>query len=64
MTSATGTLRVLNNRHCVSDVFFGAGLGILVDNLTVYFDPRGKDQVDPNIKMSMAGNGLAFEWRF
>lgn len=33
MATATGVLRVLNNRHWVSDVFSGAGIGILSTEL-------------------------------
>ena len=36
---ATGTLRVLNNRHWVPDVLLGAGIGILVTNLVYHFEP-------------------------
>lgn len=35
----TGTLRIVNNRHWISDVLVGAGIGILVTNLVYYFEP-------------------------
>jgi hypothetical protein len=35
----TGTLRMINNRHWLSDVLVGAGIGILVTNLVYYFEP-------------------------
>jgi PAP2 superfamily len=35
----TGSLRVMNNRHWVSDVLAGAGIGILVANLVYYIEP-------------------------
>ncbi len=37
-TTAAG-LRVANNRHWVSDVLAGAGIGILVANLIYHFEP-------------------------
>lgn len=37
--SATGTLRVLNNSHWVSDVLVGAGIGIIVTDLVYRFEP-------------------------
>ena len=38
-STTTATFRVLNNRHWVSDVLVGAGIGILVTNLVYYFEP-------------------------
>lgn len=38
-STATATFRVLNNRHWVSDVLVGAGIGMLVTNLVYYFEP-------------------------
>lgn len=35
----TGTYRVLNNKHWVSDVLVAAGIGILVTDLVYYFEP-------------------------
>ncbi|MCT4582808.1 MAG: phosphatase PAP2 family protein [Flavobacteriales bacterium] len=37
--SATGGLRVLNNRHWVSDVLVGAGIAILTTHLVYHFEP-------------------------
>lgn len=37
--TATGALRVLNNKHWVSDVLVGAGIGILVTDLVYRFEP-------------------------
>jgi hypothetical protein len=37
--TTTATFRVLNNKHWVSDVLMGAGIGILVTNLVYYFEP-------------------------
>ena len=37
--TTTGVYRMLNNKHWLSDVFFGAGLGILVVELVYHFEP-------------------------
>ncbi len=37
--TTTGVFRVLNNKHWVSDVLVGAGLGMLVTELIYYFEP-------------------------
>ncbi len=34
----TGALRVMNNKHWISDVFVGAALGIMVTKLVYHFD--------------------------
>ena len=39
ITSVVGALRVVNNKHWVSDVLVGAGLGILVTKLVYHFEP-------------------------
>ena len=36
---SAGSLRVMNNRHWVSDVLAGAGIGILVGNLIYHIEP-------------------------
>jgi membrane-associated phospholipid phosphatase len=38
-STTAGGLRVVNNRHWVSDVLAGAGIGILVGNLIYYIEP-------------------------
>jgi len=38
-STATAVLRVTNNKHWVSDVLVGAGIGILVTNLVYYIEP-------------------------
>jgi membrane-associated phospholipid phosphatase len=38
-STATGILRITNNRHWISDVLAGAGIGILVTNLVYYWEP-------------------------
>lgn len=37
--TATGTLRVLNDRHWVADVLVGAGIGMLITHLVYTFEP-------------------------
>ncbi len=37
--ASTGTFRVLNNRHWISDVLAGAGVGILVANVIYHVEP-------------------------
>ncbi len=37
--SAAGILRMTNNRHWISDVLAGAGIGMLVTRLVYYFEP-------------------------
>ncbi len=39
LTSTVGSLRVINNKHWLSDVLAGAGLGILVTKLVYHFEP-------------------------
>ena len=36
-STTTGIFRMINNKHWLSDVLVGAGLGILVTNLVYYF---------------------------
>jgi membrane-associated phospholipid phosphatase len=40
--TAVGAFRVLNNRHWTTDVFFGAGIGILSTNLAYLLDDHRK----------------------
>jgi len=60
-STATGILRVTNNKHWVSDVLAGAGIGILVTNLVYYFEPlknwdpfnlNGKAVIVPDIDIN------------
>jgi len=39
---ATGVFRMLNNRHYLSDVLVGAGIGIFVTQLVYHFEPFKK----------------------
>ena len=38
-STATGILRITNNRHWISDVLAGAGIGILVADMVYYWKP-------------------------
>ncbi len=38
-STATGMLRVVNNRHWISDVLVGAGIGMLTTKITWYLNP-------------------------
>ena len=37
--ATTGAFRMINNKHWLSDVLVGAGIGIVVTNLVYYFEP-------------------------
>lgn len=37
--ATTGTFRMLNNKHWLSDVLVAAGIGIIVTDLVYYFEP-------------------------
>ncbi|HEC41542.1 MAG TPA: phosphatase PAP2 family protein [Bacteroides sp.] len=43
VATATGVLRMLNNKHWMSDVFFGAGLGILSTKVVYLVYPHMKN---------------------
>ncbi len=38
-STATGLLRITNNRHWVPDVLVGAGMAMIITNLVYYFEP-------------------------
>jgi len=38
-STTTGAFRMINNKHWLSDVLVGAGIGIAVTNLVYYFEP-------------------------
>ncbi|HET8858520.1 phosphatase PAP2 family protein [Marivirga sp.] len=38
-STTTGAFRMINNRHWISDVLVGAGIGILVTELVYYLEP-------------------------
>ena len=71
LSTTTGVFRMINNRHWLSDVMVGAGIGILVTNLVYYFEPfknfnpfkKTKNIVlIPNIDYN--SYGLYFSYRF
>lgn len=45
MATATGVLRMFNNKHWMADVFVGAGIGILVTEATYFVYPWIQDKV-------------------
>jgi membrane-associated phospholipid phosphatase len=49
VATATGVLRMLNNKHWMSDVLVGAGVGIFFTELTYYVYPIIKDFVSNRI---------------
>jgi len=60
-SSATGILRITNNRHWISDVLAGAGIGILVAHMVYYWEPlknwkpikiSEKYRLEPNMSFS------------
>lgn len=64
--STVGVFRMLNNRHWVSDVFVGAGIGILSTEL-IYFTHKnrwGKKKLTVS-PFSMSGSkGMSLRYRF
>lgn len=45
LATATGALRMLNDRHWLSDVFVGAGIGLLSTKVTYLLYPRLQERV-------------------
>lgn len=58
VATATGTLRILNNRHWVSDVIVGAGVGILSAKATYVIYPWLKEKLGR--KPSASPSKIAF----
>ena len=63
-STATGILRITNNRHWVSDVLAGAGIGILVTDLIYYWEPlknwnpfngSKKYSIEPGLSLTDSG---------
>jgi len=61
-STTTAVLRVTNNKHWLSDVLVGAGVGILVTNLVYYIEPlknwdpfklNGKAVIVPDIDINI-----------
>lgn len=62
LASFTGVSRVLNNRHWISDVLVGAGLGILSVDLTYWaFKQLKKKKITVSPMMVRNGAGLNFK---
>lgn len=51
LASATGVLRMLNDRHWLSDVFVGAGVGMLSTKLTYLLYPRIQKRIGRDNKI-------------
>jgi PAP2 superfamily len=72
MAATTGTLRVYNNRHWVSDVVAGAGFGILSTKLAYWIYPSIKRKLFKNKPMNAmlmpyyqsGSGGIAFVYNF
>ncbi len=71
LAGVTASLRVANNKHWVSDVLFGAGLGMLVTHIVYYYQPlkhfnpfkkSGNITLIPNLSEQEAG--FYFSCRF
>ena len=66
VATATGVMRVLNNRHWVSDILSGAGLGILAGELgyafsDLIFKDWGINRFDKNVRPSLIDNPSFFD---
>lgn len=69
IATAVGVSRILNNRHWVSDVFFGAGLGLAsyrISQLTHQYRWSGKKRDIAVLPFLIDGDkaGLIAAWRF
>lgn len=76
IATASGVLRMLNNKHWMSDVLVGAGIGILATKVTYLLYPLVKDCIgarrkqkgDNNLSLLpyVAGNhyGIHFQYQF
>ncbi len=56
IATATGVLRMLNNKHWMSDVLVGAGIGILTTKVTYLLYPLVKDCLGSRRKQKGASN--------
>ena len=64
MATATGALRIYNNRHWLSDVVAGAGIGMASTRIAYWLYPRlqqvfGKSRSAKTVLMPTYGNGAA-----
>jgi membrane-associated phospholipid phosphatase len=64
-STATGILRMTNNRHWISDVLAGAGIGLLVTHLVYYWEPlknwnpfKGSKKLSWEPGLNFSGDGV------
>ncbi|WP_027392802.1 phosphatase PAP2 family protein [Aquimarina latercula] len=68
----TGTFRMVNNAHWLSDVMMSAGIGILITELIYYFDPiikwnpfkNSKDRISLIPRIENGNYGVYFAMKF
>ncbi len=67
--ATTGVFRMLNNKHWLSDVLVGAGIGMLVTELVYYFEPfqsfnpfRKSDAISFYPRITGQTYGFYFSW--
>jgi len=64
LAAATGSFRVLRNKHWVSDVTMGAGLGILIGTLTYQLNPVGRDKMTEHVQIAAYPGGISLNYTF
>jgi membrane-associated phospholipid phosphatase len=70
VASTVGVFRILNNRHWISDVLVGAGIGILSTNLVylTHKNRRGKSGQSRSLKadpfVAYGSNGVSLRYTF
>ena len=68
---ATGTFRMINNRHWLSDVLVGAGIGILCTEIVYHFEPlknfnpfKKTKNMSVLPQINSTGYGIYYSYRF
>jgi len=69
--AGTGTFRMINNKHWVSDVLVGAGIGMIITHLVYHFEPlknfnpfKKSDKITFFPTISNDNYGLYFTYNF
>ncbi|WP_111709543.1 phosphatase PAP2 family protein [Lutibacter citreus] len=69
--AATGSFRVVNNKHWISDVLVGAGIGIIVTQIIYHFEPlkrfnpfKKNDNIVIVPQISENNYGMYFSYKF